>query len=100
MRFKIVYSPDVKEDVQEAIDWYNSKQRGLGSKFVKALKKHFKTIKENPFGFAERFENIRCLPLKKYPYMIFYWVNEENKTVYIEAVFNTHQDPESWNKRT
>ena len=30
MRYKLVIQPEVFEDIQQGINWYNSRQKGLG----------------------------------------------------------------------
>jgi hypothetical protein len=47
MEFKI--EPSALKDIQQEIDYYNSKQKGLGKKFHSELKKFFSTLEKNPF---------------------------------------------------
>jgi len=99
MKFKIIYAPDVKLDIQDAIDWYNTQQPGLGKKVVTELKKYFNIIKKSPGSNAVRYEHTRCCPLMKFPYMIHYRLDSENNTIFIDAVFHTSRSPEIWKNR-
>jgi hypothetical protein len=99
MKFKMVFAPEVKLDVQDAIDWYNNHQAGLGKRIVNELKKHFKDIQKSPESIAIRYNDTRCYPLKKFPYMIHYRLDNESNTIYIDAVFHTSRDPEIWEDR-
>ena len=99
MEFKIKIEPEAHEDIQEGIDWYNKKQRGLGRKFHTQVKTFFKHLETNPF-YEVRYNDVRCLPLKKYPYMIHFTVDEKSKLVTVRAVFNTSKDPNIWKERT
>ena len=36
------------------------------------------------------------MPLKKFPYLVHYFVNEESNTVEILAVISTHRNPKVW----
>ncbi|CAM3269629.1 hypothetical protein EMST110833_05175 [Empedobacter stercoris] len=36
--------------------------------------------------------------MKKFPYIIFYTLDEYNKIIYIKAVFNTHKNPVKYPK--
>ena len=78
---------------------YNEIQNGLGKKFFLQINKHFNSIKRNPKAFAIRYDKIRCLYLKKFPYMIHYKVFDELKIVTVKAVFSTHQNPSKWEIR-
>lgn len=70
--FSINIEPEAFNDIQEAIDYYNRCKPGLGKKFLETIKKHIILVKGYHHSFAIRYENIRCLPVKKYPYMIHY----------------------------
>lgn len=98
MAFKIRVEPEALEDIQEGIQWYNEQKSGLGKKFHIQVKTYFNKLKTNPF-FQIRYNNVHCLPIKKYPFMIHFTIDEENKTVIVHAVFNTHQDPKIWKER-
>jgi predicted ester cyclase len=95
--FKIRIEPEAHQDIQEAIDWYNQQQQGLGRGFHTEVKSSFKKLKIHPF-FQVRYDNVHCFPLKKFPYMIHYTVDEGNKQIIIRAVFNTSRKPEIWKR--
>lgn len=48
MRAKIKYAVFVKEDILEAVQWYNKAQKGLGTKFLKHLKEKIDYIAKEP----------------------------------------------------
>lgn len=96
MSFKIIYASEVYDDLQQAIDFYNSRQKGLGSRFYKTVKIQISQIKSNAFGFQVRYHDVRCLPLNKFPYTIHYKVFPETKTIKIIAIFCDYIDPDIW----
>jgi len=49
--FKVIYAVEVYEDIQNAVDFYNSRQKGLGTRFFKTVKTQTFKIKSNAFGF-------------------------------------------------
>ncbi len=97
MSFKI--EPEAYQDTQDGIDWYNKQQRGLGRKFHLEVKAYINKLKTNPF-FQIRYDDVHCLPIKKYPYMIHFTLDEVNKVVTIKAVFNTRKNPQNWRRRS
>jgi len=98
MKYKILISNKAKKDIQNAIQWYNQNDPGLGSVFYLFLKSQIEVIKVNPF-FQVRYNKVRCLPLKKYPYMIHFTIDESKHEVRIWAGFNTSLDPQNWKER-
>ena len=90
--FRVKIVPRAHKDVQEGIDYYNTQQKGLGRKFHREIKSSIASIKKNPF-FQIRYDEVRCLPVNKFPFMIHFTVNEDKNTVTIYAIINTSLDP-------
>lgn len=95
MLFNIFIEPLALEDIQSAIDSYEDKQDGLGKRFLEVFDSHIKGLRLNPF-FQIRYDNVRCLPMKTFPYMIHFTVNEKTNSLEVKAVFCTHKDPGNW----
>jgi toxin ParE1/3/4 len=92
MLFTVVIEKRALKDAQKAINYYDEQLIGLGEKFNNALDKHIATIAKNPF-YQIRYKDYRALPIKKFPYIIVFYVNENTNTVFISAVFNAKQNP-------
>lgn len=92
--FNFKIQPRVYDEIQNGITYYNKQQKGLGQKFHKEVKNTFQTIKENPF-YQIRYESVRCLPVRKFPYMVHYLVDEAINAIIVYAVINTNLDPET-----
>jgi hypothetical protein len=100
MIFKVEYNPDFFNDLVEAVDWYNEKQVGLGNRFFNKVKQQTAKLSSTALHFAIKYDDIRCMCIQKFPYMVHYCVNEQTKTVKVEAMFHTSRDPRIWNERT
>lgn len=98
MSFSIKIEPEAEQDIQEAINWYNKQQTGLGSAFHSSVKTHIKKLITNPF-YQVRYDKVRCLPLRIYPFMIHFTVDSENQRIIIHAVLNTSRNPKIWKNR-
>jgi toxin ParE1/3/4 len=99
MAFTTVLDPRAIGDIQQAIDYYEMKQPGLGAKFEGTLNEYLRKLEQHPF-FQVRYDNVHCLPIKKYPYMIHFTIDEQKQLITVRAVFNTFRDPGVWKKRT
>ena len=98
--FDIVRHPEVKNDLQEAIDYYNKEKDGLGDQFYFVAKKEMETLTKDAFLYEIRFEDARFLKVGKFPYVIYYYIIEEENTVYIDAVKCMYKDPDTnWKTR-
>lgn len=98
MAFNTIVLPSAIKDIQEIIDYYDTIQQGLSGKFDNELNDYFLSLQKNPF-FQTRYANVHCLPLKKFPVMIHFTIDEKLNKVYIRAVLNTSKNPDtSWVK--
>jgi len=99
MAFTTVLDPRAIQDIQKAIDYYEEQQPGLGVQFEDSLNEYLRKLEQNPF-FQVRYDNVHCLPLKKYPYMIHFTIDEQEQLITVRAVFNTFRDPGIWKERS
>lgn len=99
MQYKIVFQPRAIFEIQNSIDYYDDKQIGLGELFYKELFEFIDAISKKPF-YKIHTNNIRILPLSKFPFVIFYWIEESEKVAYIEAVFHTSQNTSKYPNKT
>ena len=76
---------------EEAIVYYENKEKGLGARFKNELIKVLDFIKENPLLFPAKFKHYREAVVKKFPFLIIYEITP--KEVIILNVFHTSQHP-------
>jgi toxin ParE1/3/4 len=57
------------------------------------------SLQNSALHYSVRYDDIRCMPLKKFPYMVHFRVNIQEKTVKVESLFNTWLNPEKWTDR-
>lgn len=100
MKYKVSIEPQALADIQNITDWYNEKQAGLGKRFQKTTIKQIDNLCSNPYVCAIRFKEIRCLLIKKFPYMAHFYINEETTTVEVLAVISTSRNPKIWTEKT
>jgi toxin ParE1/3/4 len=98
LAFTLVIDPRAILDVQNAIDYYDEQQAGLGERFEATLNKLLLTLEKKPL-FRIRYDDVRCLPVNKFPNMVHFTVDEINCLVTVRAVFHTSRDPKNWEKR-
>jgi len=100
MKFAVVYNPDFFYDIAQAVDWYNGKQAGLGDRLFNNIKKQTAALSTSALLFAIKYDDIRCLSIKKFPYIVHYRVDEQSNTVRVEALFHSYRNPKIWTDRT
>ena len=92
--YEIIVLNRAELEVDQIAEYYELISDELGVRFYIEYRNYVETLKTLPF-FKVKYNIIRTLPLKKFPYTIHFTVNEEEKTVVIQAVTSNHQDPNS-----
>ena len=81
------------EDVQGAMDYYNSCATGLGFRFTDEVNSSLQAIANMPKAYGYKYKNIRGKLLYKFPFLIFFIIDEINFTVKVLRIFHTSQKP-------
>lgn len=69
MIYKVVIEPRAILDIQDAIDYYDSKQNGLGAYFFQVVEEHIITLTKSPF-FQIRYKDYHGFPIRKFPFIL------------------------------
>lgn len=99
MIYDLIILPNAQNDIRITAIWYNTRKSGLGLKFTKVIRNELSRVRKNPLAFINRYKTIHTISLKKYPFLIHYLVDVENKKVLVTAVFHTSLNPIKWDER-
>ncbi|MCX6290418.1 MAG: type II toxin-antitoxin system RelE/ParE family toxin [Bacteroidetes bacterium] len=82
----LLLSDDAEHDIDEAFLWYEFQSAGLGKKFIRALESGFITIDLQPNAFPFALRNIRKFVIKKFPFNVYYRINETGQIEIIRVL--------------
>ncbi len=99
MKYKLVVTNGAQNDIIEASGWYEGKKKGLGKLLILSFEKCITLIIKNPFSFALIYLQIRKANSKKFPYSLFYIINETTRIVTIFAVIHNSRNENAWKNR-
>lgn len=96
MGYKVSLSPKAHIDIANACEFY-AEQGSLQAiiNLGKELEVAYKILAENPH-FRIRYKNIAGFPLRRFPFLLLYEVDDIENAVYIYSVFNTHLNPKKY----
>jgi toxin ParE1/3/4 len=97
MALKIIIKPSAEEDLDVVVKWYHLENEKLAAAFLFEFKDAVSVVSLAPLGFQKRHKNIRAFSLKKFPYNIYYIV--DNNTMFIIAILHQKRNPKLWRKR-
>lgn len=84
-------------EYDDAADWYESHRRGLGLRFVAAVRQVLDALAAQPDRYPEIGPGVREAAVSGWPYCVYYQVPSDH--VMVLAVFHTSRDPSVWQSR-
>jgi plasmid stabilization system protein ParE len=92
MVYKISVSPRAQVEISKAIDFYFLNSVDAPKNFIFQLAKAYEILTISPF-FRMHYKNVRALKLKKFPYSLYYTINENQKSVRVLSCFHNKRNP-------
>lgn len=90
---KIKFTFKAKEEFSSSAKFYESRKSGLGKRFKKQIRKEVEFIQNNSKAAELKYNNIRVLVVKGFPFSIHYKIEEQY--IVIVAIFHTFRIPEN-----
>jgi plasmid stabilization system protein ParE len=88
---------EARAEVAEAFRWYEARSVGLGHEFLRVVSVAFTSIQRAPEQHAIAVDDIRMVPLRRFPYVV-YFVSTPRSTSVI-AVIHSRRHPRRWQSR-
>jgi plasmid stabilization system protein ParE len=84
--YKIIHSIGSKKDQRQALKWYHNINPQLAERFQNEIEHSEQFISKHPKITPSYNKNIRRYPLKRFPYYIFYILNETKNIIQILTI--------------
>ena len=91
------FHPDAESELNEAVDYYNGCQEGLGLEFAKEIHSTIQNIRSFPHAWTPLSQNTRRCLTKRFPYGVIY--QTKGGEIIIIAVMQLNKKPGYWRKR-
>lgn len=91
------FHPDAEREFNEATDYYNECQTGLGLEFAKEIYSTIQNILLFPRAWAHISTNTRRCLTNRFPYGVIYQVTSDE--IFIIAVMQLNREPGYWKAR-
>lgn len=92
MSYKVIIIEEAKMDYRKSLFWYKDIHPKLAIRFNDSFKESMAILKKNPLLFQIKYDNIRILFFKTFPYAIHYSIYEN--CIIIKSIFHTSRDSE------
>lgn len=97
MSYTLIVQQEALDDLQDAYDYYESRQTNLGRDFIIAFRAEALRIEKNPQLFQKIYKEKRRAVIRKFQYNIIYQI--EGEEVRVSAVMHGSRDPKRWEHR-
>ena len=97
MDFKIIVSKKAQYEIENATEYYAEINLKLTLKFYSELTATYKKLELNP-NYQIRHKNYRAIPLKGFPFLLFYVYDEKSKIIKILSCFHTSKNSKKYPK--
>ena len=94
---KYLFHPEAEAEFFAAIDYYESREHGLGYDFAIEVHSTIDTILSFPQAWPIIEADIRRCQTRRFPYGILYAIYED--VILILAVMHLHREPGYWEER-
>lgn len=91
------FHPAAEAELDQAIDFYETCQPGLGIEFANEVKVAIARIMEHPEAWAALSRHTRRCLLHRFPYGVIYHIGPD--VIVIIAIANLHRLPAYWQHR-
>ena len=99
MSYKIKLLPIVHTDLRKAKKWYHEKSETLAKEFKTEVDKEIDYIGDYPEHYQRKYKELRQSLVTRFPYAIFYLVEEKQKRIIVFGILHTSRNPEIVRKR-
>lgn len=93
----IVIQPAAKRDLQEACDWYESREAGLFARFLDDVESTLQWIMLHKELCLKVHARVSMKPCRRFPYWVYFLA--EGYSLIVIAVLHNRRDEGHWRKR-
>ena len=94
---KVRFHPDAERELEEAFDFYEETETGLGLRFAREIQRGIELIDGFPGSWPDFSASTKRFLVKKFPYGIIYSVYDD--TIFILAIMHLRRKPGYWQER-
>lgn len=99
MKFTSVIQNTAKNDLREAVKWYNIQKKGLGNEFLSTVKQTISRLRLYPNLAQIRYFEVHTAVMETFPDMIHYYIDSNKKAIIVIGILHTSKNPDNWKNR-
>ena len=96
---KVSFLKPAQAEYQDALEYYENEQEGLGVRFGREVSLSISRIVEFPTVYQVFSANTRRCLVSKFPYGIVYHCDSNGQDILVVAIAHLHRRPDYWTSR-
>jgi plasmid stabilization system protein ParE len=100
MSYAIGFQQKALTEYEQAVTWYVEKSRQAAGNFESALNERIDLLREDPGRYKQTYKQFREVSIKKYPYNIIYFIDDDHKQVIIFSIHHQKRNPRKKYRKT
>ena len=93
MSFNYTLLEPAQEEYESSLKWYVVRGEQSAENFIKAVDVALALICNYPTRWRNKYKNFYELGVKKYPYIIIYTIDDQNKLIIVHSIFHHKRNP-------
>jgi hypothetical protein len=92
VEYKVRFNKSARTAIAEARNWYRQISPVLANRLNEEVTSVVASVMKSPAAYSIRFESVRRINLIKFPYALFYLIDEEHKWIVFTNFFHVKRD--------
>ena len=91
--YQYIFDPLAANEYEEAFKWYEQRSLVAADNLIVAVQEAIIAICTDPYRYRNTYKKVRELNLKKYPYALIYFIDENKQLITIISLFHHKRNP-------
>jgi len=89
-KYTALITTSAQLDIDEVMEVYDNQKQGSGMNFFDSFDELAANLELYPFLYAKKYGSVRKASIPKFPYHLFYSIDEQQNRVVVLAVLHKH----------
>ena len=89
MSYRHIFDPVAAKEYEDAFKWYEERSFFAADNLILAVENAISAICANPYRYRNTYKNLREITIKKYPFNLIYFVDEDKKLITVYITFSS-----------
>ncbi len=95
MAYSYIIEPVAADEYENSFEWYEERSTVAADGFIVAVQNAILAACNDPKRYRNTYKNLRELSLKKYPFNLIYYIDEEKKRIVVISIYHHKRNPKN-----